>query len=342
MATHPVIDLHEDISMYFISHGGGEPLGDFGLDLPGRTADIPKYLKGNVRLVFASIFPGLETFDVTKSRHYEKIYGKWLPGIRLRAPQLVAFEQISIYYRLAESYPELVIVDTLGGVKRILASANKIGLLLHMEGAEPIEDPYDLVLWKRLGLRSLGLTWNYNNKYAASCISKKDYGLTPEGEELVRMANKLKIIIDLAHASLQTAIDTINASRKPVVISHANYRGIVDSPRNVPDEVLEALEKNRFVISLTAISSLVSRKKEPTIDDLVEHYTVLRDTYGYEILAIGTDFLGLLGIPSPKGLESIDKIQLLLNKLEEKGFTDTEVEAVAYGNALRVLIENFS
>jgi membrane dipeptidase len=61
-----------------------------------------------------------------------------------------------------------------------------------MEGVEAIDDPYDLILFKRFGLRSLGITWNYNNKYGSGCMFKKDYGLTPEGEELVRTANKFR------------------------------------------------------------------------------------------------------------------------------------------------------
>ncbi len=39
----PIIDLHEDISLYFLIHGGGEPLGDLKADIDGRGADIPKY-----------------------------------------------------------------------------------------------------------------------------------------------------------------------------------------------------------------------------------------------------------------------------------------------------------
>jgi membrane dipeptidase len=58
----PIIDLHEDISLYFLIHGGGEPLGDLKADIDGRGADIPKYIRGNVKLVFAAIFPAVETF----------------------------------------------------------------------------------------------------------------------------------------------------------------------------------------------------------------------------------------------------------------------------------------
>ena len=38
-------------------------------------------------------------------------------------------------------------------------------------------------------------------------MSKKDYGLTSEGKELVKLANSLGIIIDSAHACKKTVID---------------------------------------------------------------------------------------------------------------------------------------
>ncbi|ADV65591.1 dipeptidase [Desulfurococcus mucosus] len=339
---YPVIDMHEDVSAYFLYHGGGEPLGDLRSDIPGRDADIPKYFRGNVKLVFAAIFPGIETFRPEESKKLEKLYGKWLPAIGYRAPQTDVLEHFAIYYRLAEAYPEITLVESAGDAERVLSEDGKIGLLIHMEGAEAIDDPYDLVLLKKMGLRSLGLTWNYNNKYGSGCTSKKDYGLTPEGEELVRMANKLGIIIDLAHAGKKTALETMAVSKKPVIISHANVRKFVDTPRNIDDEVLEALHKNGGVVGLSVIGPLIASKPKPTMEDLVQHFLYIHERYGADLLAIGTDFHGLLGLPAPEGLESVDKIQSLLQRLGEKGLGDNDLRKIAYENALRVIKSNLA
>ncbi|MGC8983401.1 MAG: dipeptidase [Desulfurococcaceae archaeon] len=338
----PVVDLHEDVSAYFLYHGGGEPLGDFKSDIAGRDADIPKYLRGNVKLVFAAMFPGIETFRPEESRRLEELYGRWLPAVGYRVPQSSLFEHFSIYYRLAEAYPEIAIVESLSDVEKVMAEEGRVGFLLHLEGAEAIDDPYDLVLLKRLGLRSLGITWNYNNKYGSGCMSKKDYGLTPEGEELVKTANRLGIIVDLAHASKRTALEAMSASSKPVIISHANVRKIVDTPRNVDDEVLEALYKNRGVIGISAIGPLIAKKPRPTLEDLLQHFMYVYERYGADILAIGTDFHGLLGLPSPEGFESVDKVQALLEKLRDKGLGDNDLRKIAYENALRVIASNLS
>jgi membrane dipeptidase len=337
----PIIDLHEDISLYFLIHGGGEPLGDLKADIDGRSVDIPKYIRGNVKLVFATIFPAVETFR-PESIRLEKLYGMWPPAVSFRVPQSYILEHFSIYYRLAETYSELTMIDTIGDVERVLVSENKIGLLLHLEGADALDDPYDLILLKKLGLRSIGITWNYNNKYGSGCMSKKDYGLTPEGEELVKTASKIGIIVDVAHASKRTALEVIEISSKPVIISHANVRKFVDTPRNVDDEVLEALHKNKGVIGLSVIGPLIANKPKPTLDDLVQHFIYIYEKFGSDIIAIGTDFPRFAGSPSPKDLESIDKIQVLIERLKEKGLGNSDLRKTAYENALRVLKANLT
>ncbi|MEZ0290167.1 MAG: dipeptidase [Sulfolobales archaeon] len=338
MTTPPTIDLHEDVSAYYFYHGAGLPLGDFAEDLPGREADIPKYQRANVRLVFAAIFPGIESFSLEESRVLQDLYGRWLPATKYRAPQSIVWEHLSIYYKMSERY-KIRLVESYSDVEKCVFGG-ELCFLLHLEGAEAIEDPYDLVLWRRLGLRSVGLTWNYVNKYATGCAAKKDLGLSSEGEALVETASRLRLIIDLAHASKNTMIDVLNIVRRPVIISHANVRRIVDNPRNVDDEVLELLYRNRGVIGLSAISPLISRKPRASIDDLVEHFVYIRESYGVDMIAVGTDFLGLLGIPAPEGFESIDKIPALYQRLLERGFGEDDIEKIAYKNVLRILREN--
>ncbi|MEM0340755.1 MAG: dipeptidase [Acidilobaceae archaeon] len=330
MLKVPIVDLHEDISIYFMTHGGGLALAHLSEDVEEREADLPKYRRGNVRIVFAAMFPGVETYRA----HRE------LPAVSFRLPQGLVFEHFSIYFRLAEVHPEISMIERAEEAEKCLNGEWRVCLLLHLEGADAIDDPYDLVLFKRLGLRSLGITWNYSNKYGTGCFARRDRGLSDEGEELVRTANKLGIIIDLAHASKATALDVLNLSSKPPIISHANPRKLVDTPRNVDDEVLEALASRKGVIGITALPHLVSKKDKPFLDDLVQHFVYVKEVYGADVLAIGTDFFGFLGRRPPKGFESIDKIEALLFKLAERGFSDNELAKVAYENALRVIKAN--
>ncbi|MEO3994045.1 MAG: dipeptidase [Desulfurococcaceae archaeon TW002] len=337
---YPIVDLHEDVSTYFLTFGSGQPLADFSVDVIGRDADIPKYVRGNVRIVFSSVFPGTHTFDIKLLKKKER--DRWLPGVIMRYPQLQLFEHIKIYYSLSEAY-DIKIIESIKDVDEIIESSNyRLGFLIHVEGADAIDDPYDLVILKKLGVRSLGITWNYNNKWASSCFSIKDYGLTPDGEELIKYANKLGIVIDLAHASKKTVIDVLQVSKKPVMISHANVKSVHDHKRNVDDEILELLSQNKGVLGLSFVSSFISPKKRSSLNDLINHFMYVYERFGSSILAIGSDFHGLLGLPGPEGLESVDKIQILLETLRSKGLSESDIRKIAYENALSLMREILS
>jgi len=333
----PVIDLHEDITMYYLGFGAGEPLDDYNVDLPGRNADIPKYMKGNVRVVFASIFPGTTTFNLKAVKEGLKRNSRRITDTIMRYPQTKLFEHFRVLYMLSEAYG-IKILESFNDVEEVLnAETFKLGFIIHLEGAEALDDPYDLKLLKKLGLRSLGLTWNYNNRWGSSCTSRKDYGLTPDGEELVKVANEEGVLIDLAHASKRTAIEAIEASKKPVIVSHANVKSVHNHPRNVDDDVLEALHKCGGVIGVTAVSSFITSKPKATIEDLINHVLYIYERFGSHILGIGTDFHGLLGSSPPEGFESVDRVQHLLTLLSEKGLGDNDLRNIAYGNVMRVL-----
>lgn len=322
--TIPVIDLHEDVTTYYLLHGAGQPLGPLDLDLPGREADIPKWSRGGVRVVFASIFPGTPTL-VRRG-------GGYGPGFLMRRSPESLFEHFRLTHVLAKQYG-IKLIESGADAEEVIRSGG-LGFVVHIEGADAIEYVDDLELLHRLGLRSLGLTWNYGNRWAASCYSKRDYGLTADGEELIREANRLGIIIDLAHASRKAALRAARVSRKPVIVSHAGVKAVKDHPRNVSDDVIEAVRKSGGVVGVpVAVSPFVG----DSIKSAVKHLTYLIDHFGADVAAIGTDFHGLLGLPPVRGLEAVDKLPQLLGKLAEMGYSDSVIEAVAYRNALRVL-----
>lgn len=200
-------------------------------------------------------------------------------------------------------------------------------ILLSLEGTDCLRDPYDLYLLHDLGLRAIGLTWNYDTKFAAAAMSKKDYGLTGFGNEVVKIANDQNIIVDLAHASRNTILDTCATTEKPVISSHGNARTIFDHVRNLDDDSIEAIVKTGGVVGITAIKSTLS--KDPSIDDLVKHMEYVGDNFGWDHVALGTDFLGV--DETPKGFENVSKIQDLADRL------GSHAVQVMWDNPLRVI-----
>jgi membrane dipeptidase len=62
--------------------------------------------------------------------------------------------------------------------------------------------------------------------------------------------------------------------------------------------------------------------------------------FGPDVMAIGTDYFGLIDWKAPRGLEDITKINDLYKILLDRGMKEADLEKLAYKNALRVIEEN--
>ena len=329
-----IIDLHEDVAEYCMAEG--ERNKEFSKDIEGRQADFPKYKRAGVGIVVASLFPLIRTYNPELSEQMTAMYGGGGIAYTAKAPTAIALEQLKIYSRMTEAFPNTFhIIQHQTDLERS-AREEQLGFLICLEGTEPLEDPSDLETFRKLGLRAIGLTWNYDTRYAASCMSKKDYGLTGDGEELVKKANEKGIIVDLAHSSKTTMLDVLNLAREPVMISHSNYALVQPHARNTDDNVLEALKQNGGVIGFTFVTSTLGTN--PELDTVTKHILSVQDRYGSDILAIGTDYLGIS--TTPTGLENIGKLPNLITRLADLGMNKRDIRKLAWENAYRVFEEN--
>ncbi len=343
MATRlspPLIDLHEDISLYYFLGGYGLKFKpeSFDVDLKGRHGDIPKFKRADVRIVFSSIAHIIPTQNPSRLRQQVTGYGVKVGAMRIRSPTMVTLEHVKTYYNLLSAHKnDLGLLRTssdLGEARR----GGKTWFLMAIEGAEPLEDVEDIDLFYMLGIRSLQLTWNFDNKYAASCMSKRDYGLTGDGEDLVERCNELGVIIDLAHASKKSTIEALSLSKLPAIVSHANAASIQKHARNLDDEELDALKRNKGVVGITMI--LPTLGKDADVKRVADHIIYIHDNFGPDIPAIGTDFFGIMHLDEPRGLEDITMFGNLWSELLSRGLSKQDVEKIAYGNALRVIEAN--
>ncbi len=204
---------------------------------------------------------------------------------------------------------------------------NGTKILLSLEGTDCLRDPYDLYLLKDLGLRCVGLTWNYDTKFAAAAMSKKDYGLTGSGEEIVRIANEQGVIVDVAHGSRNTILDTCSVSTSPVISSHGNIKKVHDHARNLDDDSIEAIVKTGGVVGITSITTTLS--DDPSINDLVRHMEYVGENFGWDHVALGSDFLGI--DQTPRGFENVSKVMELATLL------GSHANQVLWENPLRVI-----
>jgi membrane dipeptidase len=333
--TDLIIDLHEDVAEHYMAENVERGISK---DVDGRHVDFPKWGRAGARIVVASVYPLVPTWSPRLSARLAEGYGfgKMLPAHVPKGAVTMALEQLKVYYQMTRTYPDScgVIQDRTDLEDSV--KSKRVSFLLCLEGTEALEDASDLEVFYRLGVRAVGFTWNYDTRFAASCMSKKDYGLTGEGESLAVEANAKGVILDLAHSSKTTMLDALTLSKLPLMISHSNYSGVHPHKRNVDDDVLEALSRNGGVMGFTMINQTIGSK--PGIDTLADHILSVRDRFGSDILAIGTDYLGIA--ETPVGLEDISKLKRLFEALGSLGMKDDEIRKLAWGNAYRVFEVN--
>jgi membrane dipeptidase len=327
-----VVDLHEDVG-YSIMMGGPAAERPFDEDMRGRQADLAKYKKVGMKIVLGSVFPLVGSFNVRKMRAMEKMYGRWGTSSAVASPRDIAIELVKIYYSLEEMYPKhLKIVRTKEDIE---ALGKRTGIVLHMEGCEALGEPEDLRIFFNLGVRSIGLTWNYDNKFAASCLSSKDYGLTGEGEDLLAMADGLGVMVDLSHASPKTAGDTLKLADSPPFFSHSDAATKQRNLRNISDSLIRETGRRGGIVGLTFIRSCIGKPYTPA--RLAEHATHMIKVGGHSLPALGTDYLGMA--TTPDGLEDLSKLPRFEHALRGAGIPGDEVERILNGNAFSFILK---
>ena len=109
----------------------------------------------------------------------------------------------------------------------------RIAWVAAIEGAAPIENELDRVeVLHGFGVREMGITYSESNALGSGLKEANDGGLTAFGHQVVERMNKVGMLIDTAHCGDRTTLDVIEASAKPVSITHIGARAPSGRPRH--------------------------------------------------------------------------------------------------------------
>ncbi len=171
-------------------------------------------------------------------------------------------------------------------------SRNRVGCIFGFQDTAPIGDQLHLLrVYHELGVRIIQLTYNTENKVGYGCQASEDRGLTPFGYQVIAEMNRLGILIDLSHCGPKTTLDAIEASEKPVAITHANPSSQFPHPRNKSDDIIKALSTKSGVIGALSFPAMLTDKLPATIDDYLNVIDCLVDLVGVDSVALGPDFM---------------------------------------------------
>jgi membrane dipeptidase len=166
----------------------------------------------------------------------------------------------------------------------------KVGIILGLQNTSPVEDRLEhFAIFKDLGVNIMQLTYNTQNFFGAGYLEARDSGLTGFGREAVDAMNDAGITIDLSHVGIQTSLEAIAHSSKPVAIAHCLPRALRDVPRNKPDEVFVACAERGGVIGTSLFAPGLARGNEATVADVIDALEYTLGLVGEDHVAFGTD-----------------------------------------------------
>lgn len=164
-------------------------------------------------------------------------------------------------------------------------------IIMGSQESKIIEDDLCLVsVYQKLGLRVIQLAYD-GQTYIGSGGEDTDGGVTAFGKEVIDEMNHVGILVDVSHCGDKTVMDAIEYSKKPIAITHANPRALVNRQRNKTDEMIIACAEKGGVIGLTAWTPTAMTKKgvRPTVEDFIDFIEYVVKLAGIDHVSFGLD-----------------------------------------------------
>jgi len=220
----------------------------------------------------------------------------------------------------------------------------KIGILIGQQNSEHFRTVDDVDRFYERGQRVSQLTYG-RNRIGGGSSDPRDDGLTEYGAQIVERMNKVGMAVDISHCADRTTLDAIEASRKPVLVTHSNCRALVpNSARCKTDEAIHRVAAKGGVVGVTMVRIFVRPGASATIEDVLNHIDHISKLVGVEHVGIGSD-VDLdgrdIGARSKKadldGIAYVRKIYDLTEGLVRRNYSTSSIDLILGGNFERTL-----
>lgn len=190
--------------------------------------------------------------------------------------------------RIAANRQHLIKVRTAEDILEAQRSS-RLGVIYGFQNAAMMGDDAKRVeIFERLGVRVIQLTYNVANQLGDGSMAPENRGLTDFGREVVSELNANNVLVDLSHSGEQTCLDALDASSRPIAITHSGCRALADLPRNKTDEELRLLADKGGVIGIYFMPFL-KVGTQPFAEEVVAHIEHAVNVCGEDHVGIGTD-----------------------------------------------------
>ena len=311
--SFPVFDLHCDTALALL----GKSMREAGsLRSNGYHIDLEraKQLPGYAQCFACFTTPFMEQWgDVPVTEVFER-------------------EMVSVL-REVEANKDLISLAYSAKDVRSNYEQGKMSAILTIEG--PAGFGFDPALLQDLyavGFRITTLGWNEQNVLAGS--HKTGGGITEQGREFVKEAQRLGFIMDVSHLSDEGFWDLVALTEKPIIASHSNSRAVCDVSRNLTDDMFRAICQSGGVAGFNQCAPFVGKRCDlDTVCDHIIHWLEL-DPEGKHI-ALGGDLDGCDELPA--GFDGVQSYGAMAQRLLERGVGEEILMRIYWENALGVM-----
>lgn len=216
--------------------------------------------------------------------------------------------QLSGYQRVIEYHPDYYMQIRRAADIETAKRTNKLGIIFSFEGVAMLDGQVDRIsLFRNLGVMVMQLSYNLVSPFGSGVLADPPTGLTDLGRQAVAKMNEEGVAIDVSHANPATTAEAMEASTKPVLMTHGGCTAVHAHPRNKTDEQLRALAEQGGVFGIYDLPYLTPSPRQPTLDDYIAHMAHALDVAGEEHVGIGSDtsFMGF--DTSPEGMAQFQR-----------------------------------
>lgn len=301
---------------------------------------LPDSMLGRVALIFSTLF-ALPQTKIGQTTGYTDAQGAYQQ----------ALTQMDYYQRLADETDRIRLLrekSDLDAVLETWAEGTEMhervqGLVVLMEGADPILEPKQFEEWYERGVRVVGPAWRAT-RYTAGTGAPG--GLTDLGRELLEILADFNVMLDLSHLAEDAVYEALDRYEGVIVATHTNPRKFRDSDRHFSDDMIRKTAERDGVMGIVLFNSFLSntwKKGDQLLPlsiviDAIDH--VCQVTGSAAHVGIGSDFDGGFGAEAtPAGLDTVGDLLEIAKALHERGYDPADIDAIMSGNFLRKLRE---
>lgn len=281
-----------------------------------------------------------------------------------------SLDRLGAWRDLVRSNSDLCEIATTPDQIRKIAASGRVAVIIGFQNANLFDGRIRQVeMWAELGVRVVQLTYNNQNDLAGSCYEDEDSGLARYGKQVIKEMNSAGILVDCSHVGNRSTLMAIEASEKPIAVTHANADSLFPHKRNKTDDVLRALRESGGVIGCATYRNITGDYYCKTIENWCSMVARTVDIAGIDSVAIGTDRSHNFTAPDyawmrvgrwtrgvdygagsaknagkalpPDWFQKLEDMAVIPGGLRSVGFDQNEIDKITHGNWMRLYAETF-